>query len=303
MLAARSIALFLLLALAPAAGARELADGIAAQVGGDIVLISEVETMIRPYESRMREQGATDADLQVMRGEVLERLIEQKLVTIMVKRLELSASEAEIDEAIASIARDAGISVPQLLRSVTSHGLALADYRDKLRSEIERSKVINGMVRSRVKVGEGELRALYAERYASQPSGGEEIFLRHILVAAGETTGRDVATACAIAGEGRERLERGEISFAALAREISDVNAARGGEMGWIHAGEIAAWMAPVVREIGARGVSSVVEMPFGCNLLEVVERRQFTPVAFEAAREELERELVQRKTEQEYVA
>ncbi|MCA9512393.1 MAG: SurA N-terminal domain-containing protein [Myxococcales bacterium] len=304
---AKRAALLLALVIAPlAAGsrasARELVDGIAAQVGDEIVLISEVEAMIRPYEKRMRDQGATDADIQVMRGEVLERLIEQRLVSTMVKRLELSATDPEVDEAIASIARDAGISVPQLVRSVTSHGLSVAEYREKLRSEIERSKVINGMVRSRVKVGEGELRALYAERHASQPSGGEEVYLRHILVASGTDSLRDQDTACAIAAEGRERISRGEISFPALAREISDVNGERGGDMGWIHTSEIAAWMAPVVRGIGDRGVSDVVVMPFGCNLLEVVERRSFRPVSFEDARPELEQEIGSRKTEQEYV-
>ena len=60
--------------------------------------------------------------------------------------------------------------------------------------------------------------------------------------------------------------------------------------------------MAPTVRALGSSGVSDVIEMPFGCNLLQVVERRSFQPITFEQAAGPLEQEISQRRTEQEFV-
>jgi len=299
-LAAAVVVLAAALVTSSASG-RELVDGVAAQVGGEVVLVSEVEMMAAPVEERMREQGAREGDFLIMRAEVLERLIEQKLLSDMVRRLELTVTDEEVDAAISSIAAETGITVGQLLRSVTAHGMTAIEYRDKLKEEIERSKVVNGMVRSKVNVSDEEVRALFYERFSNQATGGEEVHLRHILVASGEHVLRDRETACSIAAFGKERILAGSISFPALAREISDVNGQRGGEMGWIHSNDIAAWMATTVRGLEPGSVSDVVEMPFGCNLLELVDRREFQPVTFEQAAPTLENEILGRKTEQEF--
>jgi hypothetical protein len=44
-----------------------------------------------------------------------------------------------------------------------------------------------------------------------------------------------------------------------------------------------------------------VIDMPFGCNLLELVERREFQPVGFEQAEPQLQNMIFQQKTEIEY--
>ena len=292
---------YALLIVGPARPA-EMIEAVAAQVGNEIVLLSEVQELTLPIEKRMAEGGASQAEILMMRAEVLDRLIEQKLVASVVARMEMQATPEEVDRAVSSIARDTGITTQQLIRSVTSHGLTLPEYRDKIRSEIERSKVINRLVRSQVQVDDIEITEAYEERFGSQPAGGEEVHLRHIVVAYGDQVLRDGNASCDLARAGRKRIEAGEISFPALARDISSANAARGGDMGWIHVSDVAAWMSPTVDQLGGAGVSEVIEMPFGCNLIEVVERRAFQPVSFEQAAPHLEQEIVQRKTEQTFV-
>ena len=47
--------------------------------------------------------------------------------------------------------------------------------------------------------------------------------------------------------------------------------------------------------------LSGVIEMPFGCNLLQLVDRREFAPITFEQAAPQLRNYLFQSKTEEEY--
>jgi len=285
----------------PARAAEHLYDGIAAQVGSSVVLISEVNQMAAPVEARMRQAGVPDGEIQRMRADVLDRLIETRLIEDVVHRLELEATDREVDTAIQSIAADAGITIEQLQQSVTGHGLTLEEYREKIRSEIERSKVINTMVRSRVRVEPEEVEALYYQHFGNQPVGGEEIHLRHILVASAPQADRDRATACKIASEGAARIASGEADFAAVAAEISDASPGTGGDMGWIHSRDLAEWMTIAIENLEAGQVSSVIETPFGCNLLQVVERRKFEPMTFDQAKPRLENMLLRQKMEEEY--
>ncbi len=279
-----------------------LIDGIAAQVGSEIVLLSEVRELARPVEDRMRAAGAPEAEVRGMHAEALERLIEAKLIAGVVRRLELEATEAEIDDAITGIAQDTGLTLEQLGRSVESHGLTIPEYREKIKSEIERSKVLNTMVRSRVRVEPADVKAAFDEQYGNQRSGGEEVHLRHILVAFGKEVMRDRRTACVIAEDAVRKIKGGEINFADMARRVTDMDPERAGEIGWLHLDDLASWMAPTVRQMQPGDVSEVIETPFGCNLLELVERRGFEPVRFEQAEQAITAELARLKMEREYI-
>jgi peptidyl-prolyl cis-trans isomerase SurA len=137
------LALLLTLLAASGAAAQEIVDGIAAQVGSEIVLISDVQQVAEPTERRLLGQGASEKEIAILRAEVLERMIERALIRQVVRRAELDATEAEIDSAIESIAQENGLSVEQLKRSVEDQGLPFEGYRQRIREEIE-PKVVSG---------------------------------------------------------------------------------------------------------------------------------------------------------------
>lgn len=288
--------------LQPAGAAERLTEGIAAQVGSDIVLISEVMELAGPVEERLRQAGAPEQEIAMVRRDALERLIESRLLTSVVDRLELGAEREEIDSAIEAIAQDNGLTIEQLLSSVTGHGLSVEEYRDKIRGEIERSKVINAMVRSQVQIEEEEVRALYDEQLGDQREGGEEVFLRLIVVRSEGSHAESLSEACALVAQTRRQISRNELEFSEAARDISEANAETGGELGWMHGADLAGWMSERVRDMQPGELSPVIEMPFGCNLLQLVDRREYRPVTFEEAESQLRNMLFQKKTEEEYV-
>ena len=278
-----------------------MVETIAAQVGNQIILASEVYELSGPIEDRIRAAGLPTSEIARVRREALDRLIEGELLSSVVERLELTADREEVDTAIEAIAQENGITLEQLINSVQTHGLTLDEYRAKIQGEIERSKVVNAMVRSRIQISDEEIEALYKERFSDQRSGGEEILLRHILVMADGPEKRSVADACEIAAAARTEIVTGTETFPEVARDVSDMNPERGGDLGWMHRKDLAAWMAQTVETMQPGEISEVIEMPFGCNLLEVVERRAFQPVSFEQAKPQLQNIIFQRKTEAEY--
>jgi len=266
------------------------------------VLISEVMGMVAPMEAELLQRGASESDLALVRAEALERMIEWRLLEGVVAQAELAASDADVDQAIEAIAKENGRSREELIANVEAHGMPQAAYRAQLRREIERSRVVSAVVGPKIKIEDDAVRRLFEERYGSQPDGGDQVHLRQVLVPFGGAGGRDRATACGLVEAARARVAAGE-RFEVVASQTSAVAPERGGDLGWIHSKELAAWMSGVVAGLSPGGLSQVVELDGACSLLQLVDRQQYAPVTFETARPALEREIHGMLEMQEYQA
>ncbi len=280
-------------ALAPgtARAAEELIDGIAAQVGTKVVLVSEVMGMVAPMEADLRQRGAGDDDLAAIRSEALERMIEWRMLEGVVAQAELAASDVDVDQAIDAIAKENNRSREELIANVEEQGLSLADYRAQLRREIERSRIVSAVVGPKIRVEEDAVKRLFDERYGNQPTGGDQVHLRQLLVPYGDGPGRSKDDACALVATAAARVAAGE-RFEAVAAELSSVAPERGGDLGWILAAELAIWMSEVIAGLSPGDLSPVVELPGACTLLQLVDRQEYAPVSYEVARPMLEREI-----------
>jgi peptidyl-prolyl cis-trans isomerase SurA len=282
----------------PVLADEELVDGIAAQVGAHIVLVSEVMAKVAQTEARMIEAGAPQIEVYKLRADGLERMIEQKILESEVERLELRASEAEIDQVINVLAAENGITVGQLADSVQSQGMTMEQYREELRAKVEQRKVMTQALQPKVTIEESEVRQVFADRFRDQPAGGMQVHLRHLLIPV--VPNRDISAACNEAKRAATRIRRGE-SFELVAGEVSAVSPDNGGDIGWVHFDALASWMAELVEDLQPGEVSKVSQQSFGCNILKLVERNQYEPVTFEQARVAIEQALYSEKVEAEY--
>ncbi|HSJ98757.1 MAG TPA: SurA N-terminal domain-containing protein [Myxococcota bacterium] len=281
-----------------AAAEGQVVDGIAAQVGTDVVLVSDVTRLSEPIEAKMREAGANDTDLALMRADVLERLIDRKLIALFAKRAEIQVNDLEIDEAVAGIAQENQLTPEQLRASVEGQGLTWDAYRQRLGEEILQQKVVAGMVRSKVRVEDAEVREFYDQRFGDQPTSGEEVHLQHIAVAAQGDKPEAKRAACERVRSGLGRVRAGE-DFLAVAREVSEGTP----DLGFVHVSSLAPWMAEAVGGMRPGSVSGVLELPVGCAVLRLVERREVEPVSFEQAQERIRQSLFEQRFEQEFEA
>jgi peptidyl-prolyl cis-trans isomerase SurA len=299
------IALAVAVAFALATGAaaeQRTADGIAAQVGNDIVLVSEVMERIAPMEAQLRSKNAPAIEIAKLRAAGLEKLIESRLIDQIVERSELYATDEEVATTIDSIATENGLTVAELEKSVQAQGLSLEEYREEIKTGIEHQKVIRGAVASKITVEEYEVQALYTDRFADQPTSGEIVHLRQILLTYGTVKPENKASICKAVHKAKRRINAGE-SFEKVASEISEVSPATGGDIGWLHTDSVASWMTTLIGPLKAGETSDVVELPFGCSLLKLVQRRVYEPVTYEQVHNELSMEIYQQHLEKEFRA
>jgi peptidyl-prolyl cis-trans isomerase SurA len=292
--------LALTLCAAGARAAEQLVDGIAAQVGTRIVLISEVLRASQAPEAAMRKAGASEQDVAKLRAEALERLIEARLVESVVARLEVTASEEEIDATIKQIAEMNGLTVEQLYASVVFHGMTREDYRKQIKQDLERRNVVNALLAPDVKVEERDVRALYDAQFGSQPDVANVVRVRQILVTSGTDTGRTSEQACTTAALARQRVEDGE-PFEEVAKQVSEVAPKDGGDLGWLPTNQLADWMHEALGSLQPGGLSNLVVQPFGCSVLQLVERRDMEKPSYEKVHDALREEAFNHKLDERY--
>lgn len=113
---------------------------------------------------------------------------------------------------------------------------------------------------------------LLEKRALAATQGVQQTHVRHILLRSRE--GLSEAEARERLQRLRDRIEGGE-DFAELARLHSeDASAPKGGDLGWVAAGDTVPEFERVMNALKDKQVSQPVQTPFGWHLVQVIERR-----------------------------
>jgi peptidyl-prolyl cis-trans isomerase SurA len=136
---------FLLLALAlvaPAVPAAELSkrgalmDRVAAIVNDNVVTTSELDEQVAMITERLAQQRTALPDAEVLRKQVLDRLIVQEVQLQRASRVGIKVSDEQLNAALADVAQRNNMRLADLPRALASQGIDYAGYRDNMRKEI-----------------------------------------------------------------------------------------------------------------------------------------------------------------------
>lgn len=247
-------------------------DGIAAVVDEDVILDNELDRAVNNVITQYAGQQGQLPPRDVLRRQVLERLVLLKLQVARAQSTGIRVDEQEIDRAIAAIAEQNRMSADELRTQVTAEGTSYEEFRSSIRDELLVQRLRQRFAQSQVSVSDAEVDAAMS----TQQAGGEQFRLAHILVGLPEgATPEQIQTASEKIDGIKVLLDRGEMDFAAAAVRYSDSpNALEGGDLGWRSAGEIPNAFAELVRGLSPGEVTQPIRGPSGFQLLQLVDVR-----------------------------
>ncbi|MGH8131174.1 MAG: SurA N-terminal domain-containing protein, partial [Steroidobacteraceae bacterium] len=185
-------------------------DRIVAIVNDGIVLRSQLDNQSALISDRLRTQGTQLPPPDVIRQQVLERLVLQEIQAQRATRLGVQVPDEMLNEALRDVAKRNSVPFDQMPLALEQQGLNYATYREEMRREIMLSLLRQRDVFPRIYVSPRELdQAL--ERESNQAGVNTEYDVSHILLSLPESA----------TSEQMEQVEQ-------LAREIH--NRAQGGE-------------------------------------------------------------------------
>jgi peptidyl-prolyl cis-trans isomerase SurA len=295
-------ALLVLLVAAPAQA--RVVEKIAAVVGDDIVLSSEVEEHAGPF---MQEISAIPNPTQraaraaTLRREILDRLVDERLIIQQATELKLTVSSEDIDRSIEQIKREnGGLTDAQLNAELVKAGQTMASYRQEIKKQIMRYRVLNIAVGSKVTVSDADVQSYYDGHMKS----GDHVQVRasHIFVAIPDNAdGVTLKAKEKFAHDLLERAKNGE-DFAKLAKEFSQDPATRdeGGDLGYFGRDMLPKPIEEMVFNMKIGEVRGPVRADRGFHVIKLVDRRTKEVKPLADVKEELRNQLRQKEMERQ---
>lgn len=286
---------------ASVAARAEVVEGVAAIVGDEVVLLSEVRTAVQSVLARVPPgQQLTPDEMRQLRGSAVQGLIDDKLVLQIAKQQGVTATEEEIDGAVAGIAQEEGITVDAIYAAAADQGLPRAAYREQLAKQLTRMKMVSGSVQGRVRVGEDEVRKLYDERYGNAKPG-VRIRVLHIMLAVPpdappEARAQMRELALKLRDQAREQGD-----FGSLARKFSAAPTASNGGLTVFREADAPADIKHAIEGLKPGEITDPIENAHGENLFQFLDRFDPADITYDEVAPKLRAELVERRTMPEF--
>lgn len=290
---------FLLLAplvLFPLLAQAELVDKIAAVVNDQIVALSEVQKRAAPQLAAIAQIAdpakRTQARSKALH-DALEQLIDEKLVDQQIKLLDIQVSDQDVDTYIQSVKAQQHYDDAKLAQVIRQQGFTQKAFRDFVRKNIARRRLLTMKVSGKVKVTDDDLKAAY-NQYKRLEGQDFEVHARHILIhVSADAPEAEVQAAYQKAEAIAEEARKPGVDFAKLAKEKSeDASASDGGDLGWFGHGvmeeafEKAAFTTPPGK------VSDPVRTDYGWHVIKVIARRPVKVKSFAEVKDQLKEKL-----------
>ena len=252
-------------------------ERVVAVVNDGVVTESELNAQVADVTQRLRAQNVTLPSADVLRSQVLDRLV---LETIQEQRADhagIVVSDEQVNAALQDIASRNKVSFDQLPEKLAAQGVVYADYRNSLRREIQRQMLRSRDVVQRINISPRELDR-YMERMRSTASGANEYNVSHILIAvAQDASPTQLAQARKKAEDVAARAAKGD-AFDQLAVSYSDSQTAlEGGSLGWLKGPSLPTFLAEVVPRMKPGQVSEILQTGSGFHLVKLNEVRSAT--------------------------
>jgi len=256
------------------------ADGIAALVGDQPILVSDVAEALRyQVQANPALKGLTPTERA---RRVLDQMVDDKILLIRAKAETLDVPESEVnsrvDQRIAEMTERAGGGEALLHMLKEKGGLNLGQYRLRLSRQIREDRLkekLRDKYVGKVDPVREEVLSFYRGYKDSMPMLPDQVKLAQIVVKITADPARD-SSALRKAKDAIERLRQGA-DFAALAKELSDDPGSKdkGGDVGFTKRGELdpAYEKAAIALEIG-RHTQVPIRSRYGWHVIELTDRR-----------------------------
>jgi len=216
---------------------------------------------------------------------VLDWLIESKLIYQKAKEEGISISDKEIEDRISQI-RDSFGSQEKFISFLSMYGLTEESLKEQLVPRLLAERII---VKGR-DITDKELLD-YFNKNKSVFDEKEQLKLRHILLKTLEE-----------AQQVEDELKKGgDFSKLAQERSIDTASKSQGGDLGWIGRGVLDPALEKVVFALNAGERSPIVKTSFGYEIVEVLDKKAPRSVTFEEVKDKVRERYIEDIVQKEY--
>jgi len=250
----------------------QLLDRIVAVVEEDVILDQELAFEVNGIVKKLKANNVMIPPPFILRKQVLERLIIDKLQHQMAERSGIRVSDEMLRSSVTDIARRNNLTVDEFRQELAAQGLNFQAFEQNMRNEIVINQLRAREIGSRIKVTDREV-SHYLETQGEVEQQKVQYHLGHILISVPE------AAASSVIQKAQEKADkvsselREGADFKQKAVSVSDGgNALKGGDLGWRTVGEVPTLFVDTVVKMNQDDVSDTIRSPSGFHIIKLLE-------------------------------
>ncbi len=240
----------------------KLLDRIAVIVDDGVIMESQIKSQTAEILEQYKNQNINPPSKEILREEIIEKLVLDELQLQMATRVGIRISDAELNQTFIRIASGNNMELEEFIDYLRSQGTSYENLRENIRRQMLIQRVQQGRVSSEVSITDKEFEG-FLQTDDSIKSLEPEIQLGQILVKTKEE-----------ANEILLKLDSGE-DFQQLATNFSKSSSARnGGLLDWRRPSEMAKLFANAVDGKDKNWISKPLESGAGFHIIKLIDKR-----------------------------
>jgi peptidyl-prolyl cis-trans isomerase SurA len=286
-------------------GARgEVVDRIVALVNNEVITLSELEEAGgRLFEQVQKSTLPSERKekMQEARKAILDQLIDNKLLQQEIKSRKIQIPEREVDETIQDIMKENHVTENELKAALARDGLTYSLYRQHIRDDLGKMRLINREIKSKIVIKEEDLRKIYKENLNEYTEAAEVKVQQIFFPVPREATEGQISPIRKEAQSILERARRGE-DFVQLAQNFSKGPEAReGGVLGFFKPKELRPKLDEAAFKLKPGELSDLIRTEDGFHILRVMERKGGEPKPFAEVQDKIREGMVQAEADRQF--
>ncbi|MBU2894158.1 peptidylprolyl isomerase SurA [Colwellia sp. D2M02] len=252
----------------------ELLDRVTAIVDSGVVLESEVTDLLASIKLQAKKNNQSLPGESALRIQVMDKLINDNLITQLGERMGIQVSDAQLDQTITNMAKESKLTLAQFRESIISEGLDYEKYRESVRIELISGEVKRNTMRRRIYISPQEVTNLLAVM-KEQTNNNVEYHLGHILIQFPSNPTQADMTASKTRADQVIKLLNDGSDFTKIAIASSgDENALSGGDLGWKNINEMPTLFAELIDGEKKGTVVGPIRTGLGFSIVKVLDIR-----------------------------
>lgn len=281
----------------------EITNRIVAHVNSEIITLYELNTEVERFvgASTKELQGKNEARFYQIRRAVLDNLINEKIARQEIVKLGIKVTARDVDEALEKVKSDNKLTQEELVYGLKLEGATLEEYRERLKREIERARLVNAEVKSKIVIAEKEAREYY-QRHSEEYKEVPTVRLARVLlqvrdpgdqeeIAQVESLGRELVAALE---EGRDFFELAKIYSKGPA-------SAEGGDLGWMKLSQIEPKLREKIARLFPGQHTDFHRAGSGFQIIKLIDEKKGGAKPFEEVSNSIYSKLFKEKVEKKY--
>jgi peptidyl-prolyl cis-trans isomerase SurA len=276
-------------------------DRISATVNDDIITQSELDKRIENAKQQLTAVGVATPEDKVLTEQVLNRLIEERLVLQQAEVMGVQVDDAALNKALISIAKNNNQDLAGFRELLEKDGYDYVEFREQIRKDMLINQVQRQRVGYNIVVGEEEIERLVTQMQ-SRDTPNTQYRVGHILIALPRNPSSEQVQAAQTKAAKAIQALQGDAEFSQVALKYSDSsNVLERTDLGWRTSAQLPSLIAPIVPGMQINQVSEPLRNSSGFHIIQLLEKRQQgMPEGMNSAQREQAREYLYQQKLQE---